>query len=643
MNRRERRAAQQRPGAAAPGLPSSLRDVLAEAVRLHQAGNLGEAERLYRQVLATQPNQADSLHHLGLIAYQRRQLELAVERIRKAIEVSPNNPAAHNSLANALRDQGRLDEAIAACRRALELRPAYPEAYSSLGNALMDRGQTDDAVLCYRKAVELKPEFPEALSNLGHALKQQGRLEESVAFLRKALVLRPDLAVIHNNLGNTLKDQGRLDDAIACYRKATALQPDYWEAHSNLIMTLHYSERQFDEGLPAAIRGYVELMERVPQRRDFVNARDPDRRLRIGYVSGDLRAHPVGYFLSAVLPAHDPAAVETFCYSNAAISDGITAGLQKAAHQWRMIAGRSAAEVDAMIRQDQIDVLVDLAGHTANNRLAVFAARAAPVQATWAGYFGTTGLQAMDYILADRFVIPPGEDGQFSETVWRLPDSYFCFAPPEVDVPIVERPAGEQGGGALVLGSFNNWTKVSDGTVALWSRVLAAIPGSRLLLKTKFLDNPEVSGDAVARFARHGIAAERLILEGPASRDALLAAYNRMDIALDPFPFGGGVTTLEALWMGVPVVAQRGDRWVARVGESIVATVGLPDLVADDADGYVRLVQRLAADRPYLADLRRSLRARLEASPLCDGPRFARSLEAAYRTMWRKWCAQKAS
>lgn len=595
----------------------------------------------YRRALALKPHYPEAHSDLGHALLAEGRLEEAVASYRSALGLRSAYPEAHNGLGAALWQQGKRDEAAACWTRALELRPDNPEALSNLGSALMDRGQRAEAVACYRRAIALKPDLPEALSNLGAALQDQGSLGEAVECFRKALALRPDLSQIHDNLGNALKDQGRPDEAVASYRAALALEPGNHKAHDNLIMTLHYCERHFDEDHCSAVRSYADLIRRGPARRHFMNAPDPARRLRIGYVSPDLRAHPVGYFLTCVLPAHDRSAVETFCYSNSALVDAITAGLRLAAGQWRTIAGMPDAEVDALIRQDGIDILVDLAGHTAGNRLALFAGRAAPVQATWLGYFGTTGLAAMDYILADRFVVLPGEEALFSETVCRMPDSYFCFAPPDLEVPVLEgrgvaRPAGE-----LVLGSFNNWSKVSEGTVGLWSRVLSAIPGSRLLLKTKFLDNPEIRRDAFARFARHGIAPGRLILEGPSPRAELLAAYNRMDIALDPFPFGGGATTLEALWMGVPVAARRGDRWVARVAESILATAGLPDLVADDADGYVRLVERLSADRLRREHLHRSLRSTLKSSPLCDGPRFARSLEVAYRTMWKTWCAQR--
>jgi len=610
-------------------------------------GNLGNAYRAqdkldeaiacYRNALMLKPHFPEALVDLGNALRTQGRIDEAVGSYRAAVDLRPAYPEALSNLGDALREQGQLDEAIACWRRALELRPDYPEALSNLGNGLMDCGQRDEAVACYLRAIALKPDYPEVLSNLGTALQDQGKLSEAVSCFRKALALRPDISEIHDNLGNALKDQGRLDDAVASYRMALTLGPQNQKAYSNLILTLHYADRKLEAEIRDTVRRCADLMERLPNKAPFTNAPNPNRRLRIGYVSGDLRAHPVGYFLGRVLVAHNHADVEVYCYSNSSLNDATTVGLRAAADHWRIIAGNPDAEVDALVRHDGIDILIDLAGHTANNRLALFAGRAAPVQATWLGYFGTTGLKAMDYILADRFVVPRGEEALFSETVWRLPDSYVCFSPPDVNVPILARPAGE-----LVLGCFNNWSKVSDSAVRLWAQILSENPGSRLLLKTKFLDSPEVRLDAIERFTRHGITPDRLILEGPCARTELLASYNRVDIALDPFPYGGGTTTAEALWMGVPVVTLRGNRWVGRVSESILATVGLPDLVAADADDYARIVSRLAGDWHLREELRRSLRATMEASPLCDGPRFANALEAAYRAMWRMWCDQQS-
>ena len=608
---------------------------------LAERGKLDEAVLSYRRAIEHRPEDPGVHFSLGSVLMNQGSLEEAIACFRKTLALRPNDPEAHGSLGNALKDQGKLDTAVAAYRRALDLRPNFPEVYSNLGNVLKDQGRLEEAAASYRKAIDLKSEFPEAHSNLGIVLQDQGNLDEAMAYFRKAIELKPDYAHAYYNLGIALKDRSRMDEAISYYRKGIELRPDLLEAHNNLLMTLHYSELYSGKEILTEAQNFARQVEHSSPRKDFANTPDADRRLRVGYVSADFRAHPVGYFLARVLAAYDRAAIEVFCYSNTAKVDDTTARLAAAADHWRILSGVSDTEAASVIRRDEIDILVDLSGHTAGNRLPLFATKPAPILVTWLGYFGTTGLTSMDYILADRFVAPPGTEASFVETVWRLPDSYLCFAPPEFDVPIVARSLSSRE--PLTLGCFNNWSKISAGTIALWARILARLPGSQLLLKAKFLDNPAVLKEALGRFATHGIDPNRLILEGPSPRPDLLAAYNRVDIALDPFPYGGGTTTAEALWMGVPVVTLRGDRWVGRVSESILRAVGLPELVAENADAYAQRVVALAHDRPYLGRLRRTLRQTLDNSSFCDGPRFTHALEMGYREMWKTWCSSRTS
>lgn len=543
-------------------------------------------------------------------------------------------------LAQAVRHHraGNLTKAVVRYEQALALNPNIPEALSNLGLALKDLGQADAAIARYEQALALKPDAPEILSNLGIVLKQQGRIDEAIACYRKALALKPDNPRFYSNLGNALKARGRIDEAITCYQQALALRRDYPEALSNLgtaIFDLHYSERHCRNSTLDVALQYGRHAAPASPRQDLTNAADPERRLRIGYVSGDFRNHPVAYLFYGALAAHDATKVEVYCYSNSRVDDDMTAHLRSAAHHWRTIAGVSDADADAMIRGDEIDILVDLAGHSAGNRLPLFARKPAPVQATWLGYLDTSGLAAMDYFLTDCFVVPPEDEGSFTETVLRLPDVHFCFSAAGLDVPLIARPDT----GTLILGSFNNWTKSSDGTIALWSRIMAEIPDSRLLLSTEALGAPETRRSAIERFAVHGISADRLMLEKYVSRIDVLAAYNRIDIALDPFPYNGCTTTVEALWMGVPVVALRGKRSVSRAAEAILTVAGLSNLVAEDPNAYVQVVKALAQNRKHLSDLRRGLRAKVEQSPICDGPRFTGALEVLYRAMWKNWCA----
>jgi len=366
----------------------------------------------------------------------------------------------------------------------------------------------------------------------------------------------------------------------------------------------------------------------------------PDRRLRIGYVSGDLRFHPVGYFLDKVFAAHDASAVEIYCYANTVTSDAITDRLRAASHQWRVIAGLPDEAVVAQIRDDGIDILIDLAGHTDMNRLLMFALRPAPVQVSWLGYFGTAGLGAIDYTLMDKASVPPGDERWFREAIARLPYGRFCYQPhaeaPEPAAPPVCRR------GYVMFGSFNNIAKIGPDVVQLWARVLDAVPRSRLLLKWTSLGEARARHRLVEAFAAAGIAEDRLELRGKSPHREMLGEYGDMDLALDPFPFGGGITSCDALWMGVPVLTLPGDRPASRQTLGFLQSLGLDDLVAASPDDYVAKAAQWAGDADRLAELRRTLRPRMAAAPLCDGPLFTRALEAALREMWRRCCGGEA-
>ncbi|HXP95442.1 MAG TPA: tetratricopeptide repeat protein, partial [Telmatospirillum sp.] len=594
MNRKQRRAEQKQTHPRARGAQPLVREMFATAFQHHQAGHLREAEQGYRQILAQDPRHADSLHLLGVVAGQTGRFDLAIQAISDAIALDGRQGEYHSNLGNALQAQGRFAEAIACFSKALTLNPRHPETHNSIGLVLKELGRQDEAMAAYRKAIDLKPDFPEAQNNLGIALNTQGRLGEAAAAYRKAIDLRPNFAEAYNNLGNTLRDQGLLEDALAAYETALFLKADYPKAHSNFLMLHHYSARFSNSDCLARARTFAQKVERTHRLPAVRGAVDPQRRLRIGYVSADFRAHPVGYFLARVLESHDPGQVERFCYSNFPSADAMTARLRGAAEHWRSIVGMPDAEAAAMIRGDAIDILVDLSGHTDGNRLPLFALKPAPVQVTWLGYFGTTGLSAIDYVLADRFVVPPGEDDAFTETVYRLPDCYLCYSPHPLDIPVEPFPALSNG--FVTFGSFNNWTKISAETVATWATILRKVTGSRLFLKTKSLGDADCRSLVLRQFADNGIDADRLILEGASPLADALAAYSRVDIALDPFPFGGGTTTAETLWMGVPLVTRRGERWSGRMSESILATVGLGDWVAKDVEAYVDIACRLAAD-----------------------------------------------
>jgi predicted O-linked N-acetylglucosamine transferase (SPINDLY family) len=565
----------------------------------------------------------------------------AVACHRRALELKPDFIAAHYNLGNALRSQRRLDDAVACYRRALELKPDFAEAHSNLGLALNDQGKLDDAVACHRRALELMPGDATAHYNLGNALRDQRKFDDAVACFRRAVELKPDFAAAHNNLGNALNDQGMLDEAVACFRRALELKPDFAEVHSNLLyalvfcpgydaQSLYEEHRRWDRRHAEPLRKFLD---------PHSNDASADRRLRIGYVSPDFRGHPVGRFLLPLLESHDHGSFEIYCYASVRGADGVTDACRAHADAWRDVLGLSDEQVARTIRQDRIDILVDLTMHTAGNRLLVFARKPAPVQVTYLAYCGTTGLGTIDYRLTDPYLDPPGRDEPFySEQSVRLPETYWCYRPPIATPPVNALPALEAG--HVCFGSLNNFCKATPPALAAWSRLLQAVPGSRLLLHA----HPGSHRQRVREFlAGQGISAERLAFIDFLPMAEYFAVYQRIDVALDPFPYGGGTTTCDALWMGLPVVSLAGQTAVGRGGVSILSNLGLPELVARDPEQYVRIAAELAQDLSRLSGLRATLRDRMRASPLMNAPRFARNVEAAYRKMWQRWCAKQSA
>jgi protein O-GlcNAc transferase len=611
---------------------------------LQDLGRFDEAAACSRRALQIRPNFAEAHSNLGNALRDLGQLDEAVASYRRAVAIRPDYAMAHSNLGNALTDLGRLEEAIASCCRALEIEPDYAEAHTNLGVALYDLGRLDEAVANYRRALEIKPDFVQAHNNLGSALEGLGQPAEAVASYRRALEIKPDFAMAHSNLGNALTSLGRFAEAVTSYRRALEIKPDYCEAHSNLLFLRSYQSDQPAAKLLDAARRFGDLVTR--QARPFTswpNVRSADRCLRVGLVSGDLCSHPVGYFLESVLAAlHTHAAdrLNFFAYPSTSRNDAVTSRIKTCCHGWHSAVGLSDQRLAQRIREDGIDILFDLAGHTAHNRLPMFVWKPAPVQASWIGYLGTTGVAAMDYIIADPWTLPESEAPNFTEKIWRLPESYLCFTRPDTDLNVSATPAIANG--YVTFGCFNNLSKMNDAVVALWARILREVPASRLFLKTMQLNQEKYHEYVGECFASHGIDPRRLILEGSAPRVELLSTYRRVDIALDPFPYPGITTSIEALWMGVPVLTMAGKRFLSRQGVGIMMNVGLPEWIAVDPDDYVTKAVAQAGDLKCLTRLRGGLRQRTIESPLFDALRFGRHFEAALRVMWMRWCDGKS-
>ena len=566
----------------------------------------------------------------------------ALKLYDQAIAVAPEFARAHLNRGNALMALQDFDAAIKAFETAFRHDPALAGAHYNIGNALARQRRYDEACSAYLTALSLQPGFVDAEVALASALDELGKLEEAVLHYRRALQAQPGLAPVYGNLGAVLVKQRRFAEAVAAFRRALELDHNL-KRHSNLI----FLENSRAGSSPAALLELARSFEVAAAREAKIvvawpNSPETERVLRIGFVSGDLCAHPVGYFLLSfltALKAHAAGRLELYAYSHRSRADNVSARIQAQCHVWRQV---HALDDEALVRQigeDRIDILIDLSGHTGENRLPAFAWKPAPVQATWLGYLGTTGVAAIDYLIADDWTLPPESEPQFTEKIWRLPRSYLCFTPPDEDGTIGPLPALTNG--YVTFGSFNNLTKVGPEVVSLWARVLHAVPGSRLLLKTLQFIEPSVRQDVAQQFARYGISSSRLMLEPPVPRADYLKPFNRVDIALDPFPYPGITTSVECLWMGVPFVTLAGGTFMARQGVGLLNNAGLPDWIAADEDEYVKLAARRAGELHTLQQLRQELRARVLASPIFDARSFARNFESAMRGMWRAWCARQ--
>lgn len=611
---------------------------------LEDQGRVEEATECFRQLVRLRPEEPEAHLRLGNNYLRRERFEDAAACFRRVLELQPGAVEALSRLGYSLRQQGRSREALEPLRRALDVAADSIDALVGLGAALQDLGESQEAAAIWERVLRLDPEHAQAHHNLGLIRRSQGRLEEAIHYHRQALERQPEFAEAHNALGVALIDQCRVEEALASYREALRLAPGHAAAHSNLLLSLHYlpqedpellleEHRQWDRQHAATLEA-----ERAPH----PNPPDPDRPLRIGYLSPDFRAHPVAFFFRPILETHSRGEVACYCYSNVGLPDRVTESLRALAENWRDIRGMSDEQVANLVRQDQIDILVDLAGHTGDNRLRVLARRPAPIQVTYLGYPNTTGITAIDYRLTDAWSDPPGETDQWhTEELVRLPAGFLCFRPlagsPDVGEPPVLRT------GTFTFGCFNTLAKLTDQTIGAWAAILQAVPGSRLLLKSPSMADQATRRRLIERLQAQGVEPDRVeLLEPTASLAHHMEAYNRVDLALDTFPYNGATTTCEALWMGVPVVTRAGRTHAARVGLSLLARMGLEEFVADSWQGYVEVATRLARDPERLRGLRAGLRPRMETSSLTDAAGFVRQLEQAYRRMWQRWCQQQA-
>jgi protein O-GlcNAc transferase len=617
---------------------SAAHALLGGLLKLH--GQLDAAIASLQRALELDPNSAETHYNLGISEQARGRVDAAVACFRRAVQLSPGFAAAHNNLGAILEARGQLDAALTCFQTALDRDPQFAEAHYNLANLARRRGQIEDAIAAYRRATALNPTLADAHNNLGVLYKERSRFDDALAAYRRALEVRPDFVDAHNNLGNLLKEQGNVEEAIGHYRRALALQPDRPDIHSNLIFALHYHPGGRPEPIEAELLAWNErhvrpLAASIPL---HVNERLPDRRLRIGYVSPDFCHHAVGFNLVPLFEHHARDRFEIVCYSDVTRADALTERFRSWSDCWRDTAGRSHEQLAATVREDGIDVLVDLALHTANNRLPVFARKPAPVQISFAGYPGRTGLETIDAHLTDPHLEPRTIDlPKRGDVPFHLPATFWCYAPLATDPPVSPLPAMQRG--QVTFGCLNNFGKVNLMTLGLWARVLGATPASRLVLHSPEGRHRE---RAVACLGSSGVDPHRIEFVGPQSRHDYLATYHRIDLGLDTFPYNGHTTSLDSVWMGVPVISLVGQTTVGRAGWSQLSNLGLSELAASSTGDFVRLASTLACNLPRLAEWRATLRARMQRSPLMDAARFAHGIEEAYRTLWRQWCERKS-
>ena len=521
--------------------------------------------------------------------------------------------------------EGNLEGALRYYRKALCIDRCCAVAYYNIANILAIQSRFDPAERHYRQALEITPHWPEALNNLANVLKELGKNSEAMKLYQDALTINPLLSEAHNGLGSVYQSEGMIDRAIFHYRKALEINPDYAVAHSNLLLALNYSADYSPAQVFNEHKRYAKSFESSPTKGSLRPC--GAKRLKIGYVSPDFRRHSVGYFIEPLLECHDRAAFEVFCYSDVTAPDAITERLRSYVEHWFDTHLLTDPELYDLISGHRLDILIDLAGHSGYNRLGVFAKRAAPIQITYLGYPNTTGLKSMDYRIVDVFTDPEGlTDHYYSEQLIRMRQCFLCYAPPN-DAPDVGPPSFVNNG-YITFGSLNNLAKLNDLTLDIWAKVLLETRDSRLLIKSKALNDNNVKERLMERFKKRGIAPERLELIGfIKAQRAHLETYNLIDIALDPYPYNGTTTTFEALYMGVPVVTLAGNTHASRVGLSILSNLGLEELVASNSGEFIVKAVGISQDKDRLKLLRSSLRRRILDSHLTDKRGFTREIE----------------
>jgi protein O-GlcNAc transferase len=593
------------------------------------------AERLLLKATSAKTDFAEAYFNLGIVLAKQRKLKEAEKAYRKAIKHDPQNVDFVNNLANLLSNAGNNNEAVTLFKKALNISPNHVNILTNYSATLNAQGEFEAAIDTGLKAITIQPDFTDAYNNLGNAYLSAGKLSEAIINLKKAVELQPLNARAHNNLGNALLDTGCPEDAIKSYKKALSLDPSHLRTHSNFIYCYQYlSTGNFSE-----LNQYLQDWNQrhgqtgIFSSQKFIDNKNSRQRLRLGFVSSDLRRHPVGYFLIGVLENLSSDQFEIFCYADHHEGDDLTKRFERASDRWTNCYNNTNFQLDSKIRQDKVDILFELSGHTKGNRLALFALKPSPIQISWGiGYPGSTGLSTIDYMLTDRSHVTPLEDNYYRENILRMADGVSVYEAPDYAPAVSELPLDSNG--YITFGSLNQPRKINQQVLNIWVTLLVSVPESKLLLKYTSMDDPSTISRIEEVFTSRDIEPARLIVEGGEPHAEFLGRYSAIDIALDTFPYSGGITSCEAMWMGVPVITFTGTLIASRHATSHLTCVGLTEFIAADEESYIETAQQLANDPDKLRNIRSNLRTRMASSPLCDGPRFVEHFSQQMREIW---------
>lgn len=612
------------------------RSKLKKAQILLQSKQLEAACLLYEQICEIDKRDADAWYLLGAVYNQLGRNEESLSATLKSIELRPKHAKARYNLGILYQNVGNYGEALTAFLTSSKLEPGNTDSYECIAQMSIALGKFEQAIEALKQRLKIQPQHADSYINLGSVYQRQGKLEHAIHCYNEARAINPQTKLLDENMGAALSSQGRNEEALDCYQNGLTKNPANQRLHSNFLMTLNYVPGKSQAEIFEAHQQWGQRHGKNITIKSHAVLSKPDKRLRVGYVSADMHFHSVAYFLEPLLAAHDSEQVEMFCYSGVLQADAMTEHLKSLSHHWRDISRMQDLQIVKTIIEDQIDILVDLAGHTSGNYLNVFLRKPAPIQLSWLGYPNTTGLDTIDYWVTDKFADLPDQDEYYSEKLYRLPGSFLCYQAPETTPPASPLPVLEAR--YVTFGSFNNIAKINRELISLWADVLQAVDGSRILIKNTSLSDKQTCERILGWFAEKEIEVHRIELMGKIyGLEAHLEIYSKVDIGLDSFPYNGTTTTCEALWMGVPVITLAMKHHAGRVGLSLLSAVGLEAFVAETVEDYVAIAKNISSDIDGLSSLRTGLRGKMQNSVLCDKAGFAKNMEAAYREMWGRF------